>query len=82
MSSNLGEVVKKLIPVFGEKPNRGLPKPSPPPPPPPARRLDLATFTRGENTKLNRQAPNPAAQMRRRSGGGGGGGIPLFLNNG
>ncbi len=31
MSSNFGEIVKKLIPVFGEKPARGLPKPTPPP---------------------------------------------------
>ncbi len=54
MSSNLGEIIKRLIPVFGEKPARGLPKP--PLPPPPARRLDLAIFTRGENAKLSRQA--------------------------
>ncbi len=78
MSSNLGEIVKKLIPVFGEKLARWLPKP---PPLPPARHLDLATFTRGENAKLSRQAPNPAAQMRRRCGGGGARGIPRFLNN-
>jgi hypothetical protein len=51
MSSNFGEIVKKLIPVFGEQPAKGLPKP-----PPSARRLDLATFTRGENAKLSRQA--------------------------
>jgi hypothetical protein len=30
MSNNFGEIVKKLIPVFGEKPARGLPKPPPP----------------------------------------------------
>jgi hypothetical protein len=69
MSSNFGEIVKNLIPVFGEKPARGLPKPTPPPP---ARRLDLATFTRGENAKLRGQAPNPAARLRCRSGGRGG----------
>ncbi len=49
MSSNFGEIVKKLIPVFGEKPARRLPKR------PPARRLDLATLTSGENAKLSRQ---------------------------
>jgi hypothetical protein len=31
MSSNFGEIIKKLIPVFGGKPSRGLPKPPPPP---------------------------------------------------
>jgi hypothetical protein len=56
MSSNFGEIVKKLIPVFGEKPARGLPKP--PPPPPTARPPNLATFTRGENAKLSRQVPD------------------------
>ena len=69
MSSNFGEIIKKLIPVFGEKPARRLPKPHPPPPP---RRLNLATFTRGENGKLSRQAPNPDAQLRRRMEGRGG----------
>jgi hypothetical protein len=69
MSSNGGEIVKKLIPVFD------------PPPPPPAWRLDLVTLSRGENAKLSRQTPTAAAQMRRRSGGGGRGGIPCVLNN-
>jgi hypothetical protein len=27
MSSNFGEIIKKLISVFGKKPARGLPKP-------------------------------------------------------
>jgi hypothetical protein len=30
MSSNLGELIKQLITVFGERPPRGLPKPPPP----------------------------------------------------
>jgi hypothetical protein len=64
MSSNFGEIIKKLIPVFGEKPARGLPKP-----PPSARRLNLATFTCGENAKLTRQAPNPPARLRSRKKG-------------
>jgi hypothetical protein len=69
MSSNFGEIIKKLILVFGEKPARGLPKP---PPPPPARCLDLADFTSGENAKLSRQAPNSPARLRRQRKGRGG----------
>jgi hypothetical protein len=60
MSSNFGEIIKKLIPVFGEKPARGLPKP-----PPSSRHLNPATLTRGENTKLTRGAQNPPAGLRR-----------------
>jgi hypothetical protein len=56
MSSNLGEIIKKLIPVFGEKPARGLPKP-----PPTTLHLDSATFTRRENAKLSRGVRNPPA---------------------
>jgi hypothetical protein len=41
MSSKYGEIIKKLISVFGEKPARGLPKPPPTPPYP-----DSAEFTR------------------------------------
>jgi hypothetical protein len=44
MSSKYGEIIKKLISVFGEKLARGLPKPPPTPPHP-----DSAEFTRGEN---------------------------------
>ncbi len=55
MSSNFGEIIKKLISVFGRKPARGLPKS-----PPSAPRLDSAIFTRGENAKL----PNPPAEKR------------------
>jgi hypothetical protein len=44
MSSTFGEIIKKLISVFGEKPARGLPKPPPTPP-----RLETAKFTRGKN---------------------------------
>ena len=60
MSSNFGEIIKKLIPVFGEKPARGLPKP-----PPTTPRLDSVTFTHGENAKLGRGAWNPPAGLRR-----------------
>jgi hypothetical protein len=60
MSSNLGEIIQKLIPVFGEKPVRGLPKP-----PPTTLRLDSATFTRGENAKVTHGARNPPAGLRR-----------------
>ncbi len=63
MSINFGEIVKKLIPVFGEKPGRGLPKPSPPSCTAPG----FGDSHTWKNTKLSRQAPNPAAQMRRRS---------------
>jgi hypothetical protein len=66
MSSNLGEIVKKLILVFGEKPARGLPKPSPTTP-----CLDSATFTRGENAKLSRGARNPPAGLGCREKGRG-----------
>jgi hypothetical protein len=44
MSSKFGEIIKKLISLFGEKPARGLPKPPPTP-----LCLDSAAFTRGEN---------------------------------
>jgi hypothetical protein len=44
MSSKYGEIIKKLIYVFGEKPARGLPKPPPTPP-----CSDSAEFTRREN---------------------------------
>ena len=72
----MGKSLKNLISVFGEKPARGLPKPTPPP----ARRLDLATLTRGENAKLSRQSaksshPNEMPEWGR------GGGILRFLNN-
>ncbi len=58
MSSNLGEIVKKLILVLGKKPARGLPKP---PPPSLARHLDLATLTRGGK----RQIESPSAKSGR-----------------
>jgi hypothetical protein len=44
MSSKYGEIIKKLISVFGEKPARGLPKPPPTQP-----RPDSTEFTRGDN---------------------------------
>ncbi len=59
--------------MFGGKPARGLPKP--PLPPPTARRLELATLTRGETpnwvAKTGRQNETP-------EGGGGGGNSATF----
>jgi hypothetical protein len=75
MSSNFVEMIKKLISVFGRKPARGLPKP-----PPSAPRLDSATFTRGENAKLTRGAPNLPAVLRPGEKGRGGK-ILRFYNN-
>ena len=75
MSSNFVEIIKKLISVFGRKPARGLPKP-----PPSAPRLDSVTFTRGENAKLTRGAPNSPAGLRRGEKGRGGK-ILRFYNN-
>ncbi len=63
MSSNLGEIAKKLILVFGEKPARGLPKP-PPPPPRTAPRIDNPRTWR--NAKLSRKIKSP----QRDAGGG------------
>jgi hypothetical protein len=60
MSSKFGEIIKKLISVFGEKPARGLPKPTPTPTSP-----DSAEFTRGENEILGRGTWNPPAKLRR-----------------
>jgi hypothetical protein len=54
MSSKYGEIIKKLISVFGEKPARGLPKPPPTPPLYTWRKCDFRTRTR-----------NPAAELRR-----------------
>ena len=60
MSSKFGEIIKKLISVFGEKPARGLPKP---PPHPTAsgfrgvytwRKRDIRTRTRNPPAKLLR----------------------------
>jgi hypothetical protein len=42
--SKYGEIIKKLIPVFGEKPARGVPKPPPTP-----QHRESGEFTRGEN---------------------------------
>jgi hypothetical protein len=50
MLSKFGEIIKKLISVFGEKPGRGLPKPTPTPP-----RPYSAAFTRGENAISGRR---------------------------
>jgi hypothetical protein len=60
MSSKFGEIIKKLISVFGEKPTRGLPKPPPTPP-----RPDSTAFKRGENAILGRGMRNQPAGLRR-----------------
>jgi hypothetical protein len=67
MSSNFGEIIKKLTSVFGRKPARGLPKP-----PPTTLRPDSAAFTRGENAKYGRGARNPPTGLRRGEKGRGG----------
>jgi hypothetical protein len=63
MSSKFGEIIKKLISVFGEKPARGLPKPTPTP-----LRPDSVEFTRGENAISGRghgiHPPNWDAEKR------------------
>jgi hypothetical protein len=54
MSSNFGEIVKKLIPVFGEKPARGLPKPPP----------RTAPGFGDSHTRRKRQIESPRRQIR------------------
>jgi hypothetical protein len=72
MSSNFGEIIKKTNScVWGKARQRATQAT----PPPPARRLNLATFTHGENAKLRSHAPDPPARERE------GGEIPRFLNN-
>jgi hypothetical protein len=71
MSSNFGEIIKKLIPVFGEKPARGLPKP-----PPPRTAPESGNFSQGE-----RQIESPSAKRLRHRMKGRGGEILRFLNN-
>jgi hypothetical protein len=78
MSSNFGEIVKKLIPVFGEKPARGLPKPPPPPPPRTVPGFgDSHTWRKCqiESPSAKSGRPNETPEWGRR------GGIPGFLNN-
>jgi hypothetical protein len=60
MSSNFGEIIKKLIPVFGEKPARGLPKPTPPPSPP-----GMAPESGDFYTRRKRQIESPSAESTR-----------------
>jgi hypothetical protein len=75
MSSNLGEIIKKLIPVFGEKPARGLPKPPPP---------RTAPESGGFYTWRKRQIESPSAESTHRietPEKGKGGKISRFLNN-
>ncbi len=67
MSSKFGEIIQKLISVFGEKPATGLPKPPPTP-----LRPDSAAFTRGENAILGRGTRNQPAGFRREKREGGG----------
>ena len=77
MSSYFGEIVKKLIPVFGEKPARGLPKTPPPTAP------GFGDFY----TWRKRQIELPSAKSGRPietpecGGGGGDSAIPRFLNS-
>jgi hypothetical protein len=76
MSSNFGEIIKKLIPVFGEKPGRGLPKPPPLP--------RLAPESSNFYIWRKRQIHSPSAESTRRietPEKGKGGKIPRFLNN-
>ncbi len=65
-ASKFGEIIKKLISVFGEKPARGLPKPPPTPPCP-----DSAAFTRGENAISGRRRGihPPNWDVEKREGG-------------
>jgi hypothetical protein len=77
VSSNFGEIIKKLIPVFGEKPARGLPKP---PLPPPHTAPESGDFYMWRE----RQIESPTAKSGRpieTPDGGKGGKIPHFLNN-
>jgi hypothetical protein len=67
MSSKFGEITKKLISVFGEKPSRGLPKPPSSPPHP-----DSVAFTREENAILGCGTWNPPLGLRRGEKGSGG----------
>ena len=76
MSSDFGEIVKKLIPVFGEKPARGLPKPTPPP--------RTAPESGDFYTWRKRQIESPSAKSGRpieTPDGGKRVKIPRFLNN-
>jgi hypothetical protein len=57
MSSNFGEIIKKLIPVFGEMPARGLPKPPP---------LPTASESGVFYTWRKRQIESPSAKSTRR----------------
>jgi hypothetical protein len=66
MSSNFGEIIKKLVSVFGEKPARALPKP-----PLTTPRLDSAEFTRGKSAVLKREARNPSTVLKRGENGRG-----------
>jgi hypothetical protein len=59
MSSKFGEVIKKLISVFGEKPARGLPKP--PPTPTASRFRDLYTWRKRD---IRTRTRNPPAGLR------------------
>jgi hypothetical protein len=74
MSSNFGEIVKKLIPVFGGKARQRATQA--PPPPPPRTAPGFGDFTRGENAKLSHQTPTAVA--KRDAGVGGGGNSAFF----
>jgi hypothetical protein len=70
MSSNFGEIVKKLIPVFGEKPARGLPK-SPPPPRTAPGLVDSHTWRKHHIESPRRQIRPPKWDAGVGEGGGG-----------
>jgi hypothetical protein len=58
MSSNFGEIVKKLVPVFGEKPARGQPKPPP---------IRTAPGFGDSHTWRKRQIESPSAKSGRQN---------------
>jgi hypothetical protein len=78
MSSNFGEIVKKLIPVFGEKPAK-LPRPPPPPTVP-----ESGDFHTWRKCPIESRSAKSGHLIDRPDWGGGGGGdgeILSFLNH-
>jgi hypothetical protein len=72
MSSNLGEIAKKLILVFGKKPPEGYPSHPPPPPNGPG----FGDSHTWRNAKLSHQNAKSGRQNETPEWGKGGGGIP------
>jgi hypothetical protein len=75
MSNNLGEIIKKLISVFGRKPARGLPKP---PTHHTASGFGGLYMWRKHQNGLRNAESTRRIDMRRK---GKGGKIPHFFNN-